>query len=70
MSRTRIKFCGMTRAEDAVAAADCGADAVGLVFYRPAPRCVTRERAREILAARYYEEQAEEYEAQARAIGF
>jgi phosphoribosylanthranilate isomerase len=51
MSRTRVKFCGMTRAEDAVAAAACGADAIGLVFYKQAPRCITIERARQILAA-------------------
>jgi hypothetical protein len=35
-----------------------------------AARDAEAEAAREILAARYYEEQAEEYEAQARAIGF
>jgi phosphoribosylanthranilate isomerase len=51
MYRTRIKICGVTRVEDAVAAARAGADAVGMVFYKPAPRCITDERAREILAA-------------------
>ncbi|HWE94450.1 MAG TPA: phosphoribosylanthranilate isomerase [Tepidisphaeraceae bacterium] len=49
-TRTRIKICGITRVEDAVAAARAGADAVGMVFYKPAPRCITLERAREILA--------------------
>ncbi len=51
MSRTRIKICGITRPEDARAAAEAGADAIGLVFHPPARRCLTIERAREILAA-------------------
>ncbi len=38
--RTRIKICGITRAEDAWAAIQAGADALGFVFYPPSPRCV------------------------------
>jgi phosphoribosylanthranilate isomerase len=49
--RTRVKICGITRAEDAEAAAAQGADAVGLVFYRPSPRYVTLEAAKRIVAA-------------------
>ena len=46
--RTRIKICGITRTEDARAAADAGADAIGLVFYPPSPRYLSTERAVEV----------------------
>lgn len=43
--RTRVKICGITREQDALEAVRCGADALGLVFYPPSPRCVTLEQA-------------------------
>jgi len=46
--RTRVKICGITRTQDARAAADAGADAIGLVFYPPSPRYLSVERAVEI----------------------
>jgi len=48
--RTRVKICGMTREQDAIAAAEHGADAIGLVFYPPSPRCVSVEQAARIAA--------------------
>jgi phosphoribosylanthranilate isomerase len=44
---TEIKFCGITRVEDGLAAEAAGANAVGFVF-APSPRQVTVARAREI----------------------
>jgi phosphoribosylanthranilate isomerase len=40
-----IKVCGITRREDAVAAAEAGASAVGFIFYPKSPRYVAPERA-------------------------
>ena len=44
--RTRIKICGITRATDAQAAVQAGADAIGLVFYPPSPRFLQLDQAR------------------------
>jgi phosphoribosylanthranilate isomerase len=50
VQRTRIKFCGITRPTDAIAAANAGADAIGLIFYPKSHRYVTIDTAQEILA--------------------
>lgn len=51
MSRARIKICGITNVDDAMAVVDAGAEALGLVFYSASPRAVTIEQAHAIAFA-------------------
>jgi len=51
LSVVRSKICGITRVEDALAAVEAGADAIGLVFYAKSPRAVTVQQARSIINA-------------------
>lgn len=47
-SAPQVKICGLTRIDQAMACAELGADAVGLVFYPPSPRFIADSTAREI----------------------
>src|SRR5258708_39999443 len=42
----QVKICGVTRADDALASIDAGADFVGLNFFAPSPRYLSIDRAR------------------------
>ena len=46
---TRIKICGLARREDVLAAADLGVYAVGVILVPQSPRCISLEKAGEIL---------------------
>ena len=49
--KTQVKICGITNAADGLAAAEAGADLIGLMFCEESPRLVTLEQAAEISRA-------------------
>ena len=51
MRKIRTKICGITTPEDALYAAQAGADALGLVFYPQSPRAIDIIKAQKITAA-------------------
>lgn len=51
LMNVKIKICGITSVEDALAAVEAGADALGFMFYASSPRCVTTKQAAAIIRA-------------------
>jgi phosphoribosylanthranilate isomerase len=77
VSRTRIKFCGLTRPGDVRLACEVGVDALGFVFVAGSPRCVDADAARALreavapmvaTVALFLDPQAREVEAAIRAL--
>ncbi len=46
----KVKFCGLTCLEDALAAVHCGADMLGFNFYPPSPRSISPQACAEMVS--------------------
>lgn len=49
-SVVKVKICGMTSLEDVFLAVQGGGDAVGFIFYKKSPRCVTEKLVKSVVS--------------------
>jgi len=47
--RIKVKVCGTTSLKDALFAVESGADALGFVFYKKSPRCISQKEVKDIV---------------------
>jgi len=48
--RIKVKVCGTTSLKDALFAVESGADALGFLFYKKSPRCISQKEVKDIVA--------------------
>jgi len=48
--QTKVKICGITNLDDAIAAAEAGADYLGFIFFSPSPRSIAKDKARRLVS--------------------